>query len=720
MIDILCTLGPSSMNDRVIGKLSDLGVTLFRINLSHTSISDLDEVIDYIRKRTTVPICIDTEGAQVRTGQLSGGVTYLRENSFVKISEEFMIGSARQFNLYPRDVVQMLEVGDFLSVDFDSVLAQVVEREKISVTVRIINGGEVGSNKAVTINRDFKLPPLTEKDEQAIKIGRTKGVHYYALSFANSAVDVQLIRSLAGNEATIISKIESRSGLFNLDEISTESDALLVDRGDLSREIPLEKIPVAQKVIIKSARKFGKKGYVATNLLESMVSKSVPTRAEVNDIYNTLLDGASGLVLAAETAIGQYPVECVRMISSLISEFSSNREKDAFYRLSKALQSQLVEPHGGKLVQSVAKQEDRDNIDQWQTIVVDDDVLSDCQLITTGVYSPLSGFMDQPTLETVLADYQLPNGLVWPMPIVLAVTEEIARTVTSGERILLASGNRDPYAIMDLTSIFPIDLDAVTTMWFGTSSRDHPGVKRFSTLGNWLLSGPVKLLRNFRQQNSPFELTPEQCRFVFSQKGWDHVVGFHTRNVVHRAHEFIQLKALEDTRADGLFINPVLGSKKSGDFLSDPIMKSYQLLLETGVYPFGRVVLGSFSTYSRYSGPREAVFTALCRKNMGCDYFIVGRDHTGVGNYYGQNAVSELFKRVGDIGISPVYFDTVGFNQKTGEYSMDPTQLLETISASRFRDSISNSQRVDDWFVRSSVQEMLISEIDAGRTLFHE
>jgi len=720
MVDILCTLGPSSMNDQVIRRLSDMGVTLFRINLSHTSIEDLDQIIEYIRERTSVPICIDTEGAQIRTSTFSETTVTLREHSFVRVSTNYTIGSMHQFNLYPKDVVNLLEVDDFLTIDFDSALVQVVEAKTNNVTFRVINGGRIGSNKAVTINRNIKFPPLTDKDLRAISIGKEKGIKHFALSFTNSGSDVKLIRELAGRNSFIISKIESRLGLSNLEEICKLSDAILIDRGDLSREIAVEKIPIAQKIIINNANKLEKKTYVATNLLESMVSTPTPTRAEINDVYNTLLDGASGLVLAAETAIGQYPIECVRMISQVISEFKRFRSDEPGYDLSETSQSQLIEPHGGKLIQSKANKEDWETIDRLKTISVNDDVLSDCQLIATGAYSPLTGFMDKSTLDAVLEDYKLPSGLVWPMPIVLQVTKEIANSVAIGERVILSSLKGESHAVIDITDVFPINIDIVANQWFGTPSRKHPGVERFSTLGSWLISGPIKLLKNFRQENSPYNLTPQQCRYIFSHKKWKHVVGFHTRNVVHRAHEHIQLKALEDTRADGLFINPILGSKKPGDFLSDPIIKSYQLLLETNVYPPGKVVLGSFSTYSRYSGPREALFTALCRKNMGCDYFIIGRDHTGVGDYYGKNSAEKLFDRVGDIGISPVYFETVGFNQQTGEYSPDPTDSMKPVSASRLRDSISNRQHIDDWLVRSSVQEMLFSELDAGKKLFHD
>ena len=177
-----------------------------------------------------------------------------------------------------------------------------------------------GQNKAVTVQRQIYLPPLTAKDIAVIDIAKSYGIRNFALSFANSAEDVETLRARVGRDARIISKIECRAGLRNLEEIAAASDALLIDRGDLSREIPIEQIPRIQKEIIRKTKGFGRRIYVATNLLESMVSQRSPTRAEVNDIYNTLADGADGLVLAAETAIGEYPVRCAAMIVRMVHE----------------------------------------------------------------------------------------------------------------------------------------------------------------------------------------------------------------------------------------------------------------------------------------------------------------------------------------------------------------------------------------------------------------
>jgi ATP sulfurylase len=177
---------------------------------------------------------------------------------------------------------------------------------------------------------------------------------------------------------------------------------------------------------------------------------------------------------------------------------------------------------------------------------------------------------------------------------------------------------------------------------------------------------------------------------------------------------------LERTGADGLFINPVARPEKPGDFLPEAILLTYQTLLEFGCYPRGRVALGSFFTYSRYAGPREAIFTALCRKNMGCSHLIIGRDHTGVGDFYPRDANRWLFDTVGDIGITPVFFEAVGYSEKTCRYEVDHGQQLASISGTEVRETLRRGDRLPDWFMRELAQDVLIAELQSGRPLFYE
>ena len=717
--EILCTLGPASLDRRTIQRLELSGAKLFRINLSHTRLSDLSRIIATIRDATAVPICLDTEGAQIRTGEFVDGCIHLRDNTVVRVHFRRVPADDKNFHFYPLDTARLLELGDFVSLDFNSALVQVIAKEADCALMRVLQGGLVGQNKAVTVERDIPMPPLTDKDVAALTLGREMGLSHFALSFAGRGEDVQELRRLVGEKAFVISKIESRSGLENLDEIAAGSDGLLIDRGDLSREIPIEMLPQAQKRIIQRANEVGCRVYVATNLLESMVSMPTPTRAEVNDIYNTLADGADGLVLAAETAIGKYPIQCASMVSKIIRVFQRDGfENGQFYPLDAV--SLLIEPHGGRLVHREATADDLNDIERLPRLAIPERELVDCEQFGYGTYSPLTGFMARETLEAVLDTYRVPSGEVWPLPILLQVRQENVAGMSVGDRVALTDNQGIVHALLDVSDIYTHDLEILASRMYGTTSREHPGVARLMENDGCFLGGDITLIKPLASPIRQYLLTPSQTRFIFTRLGWSQVVGFHTRNPAHRGHEYIQLQALERTGADGIYINPVVGQKKEGDFLAEPIILSYQTMLEFGCYPKGKVVLGGFFTYSRYAGPREAVFTALCRKNMGCSHFIVGRDHTGVVNFYPYDASRELFDSLGDIGVKPVFFDSVGYNRETANYEADGGQSLITISGSMVRESLRADKHLPDWVMRDIVQDVLLGEMRSGRPIFHE
>ena len=715
--ELLCTLGPASMNDRVIGRLTELGVALFRINLSHTTLDELPSVIRFVQERTDVPICLDSEGAQVRTGSFIDSSIQIRDNSHVTLHKRRVPGDSGNWNLYPHHVIGALRVGDIISIDFNAVLIQIIETAEDMVRARVLNGGVIGRNKAVTLRRDIPLPPMTDKDIAALALGRDMGIENFALSFANSGEDVDAVREIIGDGARLISKIESRAGIRNLEDIAKRSDALLIDRGDLSRQIPIEGIPGAQKSIISRGRNAGLKVYVATNLLESMVSSPQPTRAEVNDIFNTLADGADGLVLAAETAIGDYPVECANMIVKMIYAHGQNSDRGASY-YNDDPKSLLVDPHGGRLVHREASASERAGLDRLPVLDIETVDMVDCQHIAHGAYSPLQGFMGSEALACVLNDHRLADGTVWTLPIILQIAEEKARALGVGERVLLRETGGEGCAILDIEEVYRLDLEAVAKQWFTTESTDHPGVARFYAAGAYAVAGAVTLVTAPQSRFRHLEFNPETTRFIFTHKGWTKVIAFHTRNAVHRVHEHLILDALARTGADGVYVNPVTGVKKSGDFLPEPIMQSYQATLDFGYLPRDKVVLGGFSTYSRYAGPREAVFTALCRKNMGCSHFIVGRDHTGVGDIYDGDANRVLFDALGDIGIEPVFFEALGFDPETRGYCSTQANGANSISGSQARAALRAGKPLPDWFMRDVVQDVLRGRIEAGGDVF--
>lgn len=716
--DLLCTLGPSSLNDGVIKRLEELGVNLFRLNLSHTPHNRIASTVEYIRSRTDVPLCLDTEGAQVRSGGLVDGRITLRENSLVNVHRHRVPGDPHNINLYPSFVLDHLEVGDVLTMD-DFVLVQVVELRPDAAVMRVLCGGELGQNKAVTVQRDIPLPALTPKDRKAVRIAREMGIRHLALSFAHRAEDVDEIREEFGGEAFVISKIECSAGMRNLEAIAARSDALLIDRGDLSRQVPIEQIPKVQKAIIHTAKGTGTKVYVATNLMESMVTFPYPTRAEVNDVYNTLVDGADGLVLAAETAVGKYPIGCASMLVRIAREFESSAGNGHAVLPTTPI-SLLIEPLGGQLTVREGSALSSEEIERLPAIEVAETDLMDCELIANGTYSPLTGFMDKEMLESVLQSNRLPDGLPWTMPILLPVDPKEASRLGKGDMVRLEGPPGLGRAVLEVRDVFTYDPERLAEGWFGTTSTSHPGVARVSRRGTTFLAGDVELVDTPPSPFDQYKLTPAMARFIFTKKGWSRVVGFHSRNVPHRVHQLIQMKALERTHADGLFISPVIGPKKPGDYLAGPILSSYQLLLDFGHYPRGKVVLGCFATYSRYCGPREAVFTAICRRNMGCSHFIVGRDHTGVGTFYNDRDTRQLFEELHDVGVRPVFFDMLGYDPSSDSYQPEGTPGLVSISGSEAREALRKQEELPEWYMHDLVQEALRGSIAKGEPVFCE
>jgi len=720
--EILCTLGPSSLNDYALARLSELGVDLLRINLSHTKIDDLQNIIHYIRERTALPICLDTEGAQIRTGNMSPGGIYLQENEILHVSRDDKQISDQKLNFYPDDILPIFHEGDLISVDFNSVLAQIMENSSRGLKIKILIGGNVGPNKAVTIlNRDVRLPVLTEKDLQALKTGKSLGVVHVALSFANRGSDVDFIREHVSVQTRVIAKIESTDGFRNLEEIAVKSDALLIDRGDLSRQVPIELIPRLQKQIVGTARQHGVKVYVATNLLESMVKSPNPTRAEVNDIFNTLCDGADGLVLAAETAIGSYPVHCVMMVAKMIRQFEDYQSNVTVRSLDGKGSLLLIEPHGGVLVNGWKEIDGGDSLSVYRSLHVDLSVLMSAEQIALGTFSPLTGFMTSEEVNSVLKEYRLPDGDVWPLPVVLQTSGKWAGRMNAGETIALKlQGTDDTYALLHIRQIYKPNLDKMAEDTFGTSDRNHPGVQQLYRRGEYFLGGPVELVRRLPSPYKHYELTPRQVRTIFAHRGWSKVVGFHTRNVIHCAHEHIQRLALERSNCDGLFVHPIAGPKKKGDYNFDVIMRSYELMIDR-YYPAGKVMVGAFQNYSRYAGPREAVFTALCRKNFGCSHFIVGRDHTGVGDYYQPGEVEKLFHHLGDIGIVPLFFNAQHYCEKCDKYvekcGHGDSHLLN-ISGTAGRRMLVRGKQPPEWFMRREISDLIIQDIQNGKEVF--
>jgi len=323
---ILCTLGPSTLNKKFLKLSSNLGISLLRLNLSHIKIKNVEKQVNFIRKYTKVPICLDSEGAQIRTGDLKVKKNF-KMNQLIKIYKKNN-SKKSLITFYPYIVYDQLKKNDLLTIDFNSVVIKIIKKNNNYLTGKVLMGGSINGNKAATLNRDIDLPSLTDKDIAAFKIGKKLKIKNFAISFVSHSKDVDRAKKILGNKAKIISKIETFKALENLINITKKTDVILIDRGDLSRQVPLNSIPSWQKIISKVVKKYECKLYIATNLLETMINSENPTRAEINDIYNCISDGADGLVLAAETAIGKYPIEAVKMIKTNILNYKLNHKNE--------------------------------------------------------------------------------------------------------------------------------------------------------------------------------------------------------------------------------------------------------------------------------------------------------------------------------------------------------------------------------------------------------
>jgi len=288
--------------------------------------------------------------------------------------------------------------------------------------------------------------------------------------------------------------------------------------------------------------------------------------------------------------------------------------------------------------------------------------LADLDMIGVGAFSPLTGFLNNSDYDSVVERMRLANGLPWSIPITLSTTEDVAATLRPASDVALTDADGDIRAVLQLQDIFQRDLERESELVYRTADPAHPGVAAITREGPVLLGGPVTLLERTRlgEPFRPYAFDPADTRRAFAEREWQSVVGFQTRNPVHRAHEYLQKCALEI--ADGLLLHPLVGETKDDDIPADVRMRCYRVLLDA-YYPKDRVLLSVLPAAMRYAGPREAIFHALVRKNYGCTHFIVGRDHAGVGNYYGTYDAHHIFAEfdAGELGITPMFFDHTFF-----------------------------------------------------------
>ena len=320
-----------------------------------------------------------------------------------------------------------------------------------------------------------------------------------------------------------------------------------------------------------------------------------------------------------------------------------------------------IAPHGGILVNRIAtldqRQEFFDKAEVLPRVQLSDRSISDLQMIAIGALSPLKGFMNEADYRSVVKEMRLSNGLPWSIPITLSVSQAVADTLTEGTLVRLDSPAGEFVGILELSEKYRYSKEAEAINVYRTDDLKHPGVQVVDKAGPVNLAGEVWLLERELDVRFPqYQIDPAKSRLLFKEKGWKTIVGFQTRNPIHRAHEYIQKCALETV--DGLFLHPLVGTTKDDDIPADVRMRCYEILLEK-YYPKERVILAINPAAMRYAGPREAIFHALIRKNYGCTHFIVGRDHAGVGDYYGTFDAQHIFDEFepGELGIVPMKFE---------------------------------------------------------------
>lgn len=377
----------------------------------------------------------------------------------------------------------------------------------------------------------------------------------------------------------------------------------------------------------------------------------------------------------------------------------------------------LILPHGGVLVSRIPDEKKyevlKENAIKGFKIKIDSWVESDLEMIGIGAFSPLTGFMSSRNYRSVLENMHLVSDPVWTLPVILPVDEGTAKKLKKIDFAGLENEAGEVVGIISIEEIYKRDKEFEATKAYGTTDPAHPGVQRIKETGDYLVAGDAWYLGNNSSKSfANYRFTPKETRRIFKERGWKTVVGFQTRNPIHRAHEYLQKCALEIV--DGLFIHPIVGFTKGDDIPAEVRMKCYEVLIEN-YYPRDRVLLCVNPAAMRYAGPREAIFHAIIRKNYGCTHFIVGRDHAGVGNYYGPFDAQYIFDKFKkeEIGITPLFFDNAFYCKKcqgmvTSKICPHPSEYRISLSGTKVREMLSKGEMPPEEFTRREVAQILM------------
>jgi sulfate adenylyltransferase len=379
---------------------------------------------------------------------------------------------------------------------------------------------------------------------------------------------------------------------------------------------------------------------------------------------------------------------------------------------------ETIEPHGGTLVDLLVPAPEAgrflEDADALPRIVVNQRELSDLEMLANGALSPLTGFQGEKDYRSILETMHLANGLAWTIPVTLSLSDDEREAVQGADRLaLVESEDAAPLAVLEVTEIFTRDRQKEALAVFGTEDLEHPGVAALYAAGDHCVAGELRVLRLPEHDDFvEYRLTPAQTRAEFAHKGWSRVVGFQTRNPIHRAHEYIQKCALEIV--DGLLVHPLVGATKGDDVPADVRMRCYEALFD-GYYPKDRAMISVFPAAMRYAGPKEAIWHAIARKNYGCTHFIVGRDHAGVGSYYGTYDAQKIFEQFDpdELGITPLMFEhSFWCNRCEGMGSPKTCPHGEedrvSLSGTKVREMLREGEKPPQEFSRPEVAQILI------------